>query len=295
MTSPMMTTREVADYLRIKQRKVYDLVRKRQIPCSRVTGKWLFPKELVDLWVIEHVEYQGERRLGQPPPVVAGSHDPLLAWALRHSRSNLAMLAGGSLDGLQRLARGEAALAGVHLIDPESAEYNVEAVRRRLPGLDVVAVEWAWREQGLVLASGNPRGISRIEDLRDKQVKVVRRQDEAGSEVLLRHLLAEAGVDQAALNLVPQHARSESDLALTIFEGKADAGLAIAAAARRYRLDFLPLARERYDLVVRRRDYFEPPMRKLLRFAATPEFAARAAEMGGYDIAGVGRITFNGP
>ncbi len=295
MTRPMMTTREVADYLRIKQRKVYDLVRKRQIPCSRVTGKWLFPKELVDLWVIEHVEYQGERRLGRPPPVVAGSHDPLLAWALRHSRSNLAMLAGGSLDGLQRLARGEAALAGVHLIDSESGEYNVEAVRRWLPGLDVVAVEWAWREQGLVLASGNPQGIGRIEDLRDKQVKVIRRQDEAGSEVLLRHLLAEAGVDEAALNLVPQHARSESDLALTIFEGKADAGLAIAAAARRYRLDFLPLARERYDLVVSRHDYFEPPMRKLLGFAATPEFAARAAEMGGYDIAGVGRITFNGP
>ncbi|MFQ5955394.1 MAG: substrate-binding domain-containing protein [Kiloniellales bacterium] len=291
----MMTTREVADYLRIREREVYDLVRRRRIPCSRVTGKWLFPKDLVDLWVVEHVEYQPQGRLGRPPPVVAGSHDPLLAWALRHSRSNLALLAGGSLDGLQRLGRGEAVLAGLHLLDSDTGEYNVDAVRRWLPGLDVVAVEWAGREQGLVLAAGNPRQVRLLDDLREKQVLVIRRQDEAGSELLFRRLLAQAGVEEAALRVAPQRARSESDLALTIFEGKADAGLAIAAAARRYRLDFLPLARERYDLVMRRRDYFEPPMQKLLGFAMTPEFAARAAEMGGYDISGLGRITFNGP
>ncbi len=294
MTREMMTTREVAEYLRIKERKVYDLVRQRRIPCSRVTGKWLFPKPLVDLWVTEGVEYQPRGRLAPPPPVVAGSHDPLLDWAIGESGCGLALLAGGSLDGLKRLARGEAAVAGIHLVDPESGAYNLAAVRQALPEPDTVMVEWAWRQQGLVLGAGNPRRVGGVADLLDKRVAVIRRQDGSGSELLLRQLLAEAGVDPAALEVVPRVARSESELALAIADGKAEAGLGIAAVARRYRLDFVPLARERYDLVLRRREYFEPPVQQLLGFARTPEFAARAAEMGGYDIGGLGTVVYNG-
>lgn len=291
-----MTTREVAEYLRIKERKVYDLVRRRRIPCSRVTGKWLFPRVLIDLWVNEHVEYRPRGRLTRPAPaVVAGSHDPLLDWAIGESGSDLALLAGGSLDGLRRLARGEAAVAGIHLLDPDSGAYNVTAVGRALPELDTVMIEWAWRRQGLVLAAGNPRAVGGVADLAARRLTVIRRQDESGSELLLRHLLRQAGVDPAGLDVVPRVARSESELALAISEGRAEAGLGIAAVARRYRLDFLPLARERYDLVMRRRDYFEPPVQKLLAFARTPEFAARAAEMGGYDVGGLGRVTYNGP
>jgi excisionase family DNA binding protein len=296
MTREMMTTREVADYLRIKERKVYELVRRRRIPCSRVTGKWLFPRQLIDLWVAQHVEYAPDARLARPaPPVVAGSHDPLLDWAIRESGCDLALLAGGSLDGLRRLARGEAAVAGLHLRDPETGEYNLPDLRRALPGLDVVAIAWAWREQGLVLAAGNPRAVRGLEDLGGKRLKVARRQEEAGSEQLFRHLLAEAGLTEDDLRLVPRRMLTESDLALAVAEGKADAGLAIAAAARRYRLDFIPLARERYDLVLRRRDYFEPPAQKLLAFARGPDLQVRAAEMGGYDVSGLGTVRYNGP
>ena len=294
MTREMMTTREVAEYLRIKERKVYDLVRQRRIPCSRVTGKWLFPKPLVDLWVTEGVEYQPHGRLAPPPPVVAGSHDPLLDWAIGESGCGLALLAGGSLDGLKRLARGEAAVAGIHLVDPESGAYNLTAMRQALPEPDMVMIEWAWRQQGLVLAAGNPRALGGVAELPAKRVAVIRRQDGSGSELLLRQLLAAAGVDPAALKVVPQVARSESELALAIADGKAEAGLGIAAVARRYRLDFVPLARERYDLVLRRREYFEPPVQQLLGFARTPEFAARAAEMGGYDVGGLGTVVYNG-
>jgi excisionase family DNA binding protein len=291
-----MTTREVADYLRIKERKVYDLVRRRRIPCSRVTGKWLFPRQLVDLWVAQHVEYAPDRRLARPaPPVVAGSHDPPLAWAIRESDSGLALLGGGSLDGLERLARGEAAVAGLHLLDPETGEYNLAAVQRALPGLDVAVIEWAWRDQGLVLAAGNPRGVRRFQDIGGKRLSVVRRQAAAGSEHLFRHLLAEAGLTEEDLNVVARPALTESDLALAVAEGKADAGLAVAAVARQYRLDFLPLTRERYDLALHRRDYFEPPMQKLLTFAHGRDLRERAAEMGGYDVSGLGTVRYNGP
>src|SRR5690242_11408166 len=106
----LMTTGEVAAYLRLKERKIYELVRQQRIPCARVTGKLLFPKQTIDLWVASQTEFAGpELRL--PPPVAAGSHDPLLEWALLQSGCELALLTGGSADGLRRLAAGQAVLA----------------------------------------------------------------------------------------------------------------------------------------------------------------------------------------
>src|SRR5579863_3128419 len=115
--SELMTTAEVADYLRLKERKIYELVRLRRIPCSRATGKLLFPKQMIDLWVARHVEFNGPDQ-HEPPPIAAGSHDLLLEWALRESGCDLALLSGGSQDGLRRLAKGEAMVAGLHIIDP---------------------------------------------------------------------------------------------------------------------------------------------------------------------------------
>ena len=114
-----LTTKEVADYLRIKERRVYDLIRQRAIPCTRVTGKWLFPRALIDLWLAESAE--GERPV-RPPPVLAGSQDPLLDWAVKESGCGLASLQGGSLDGIKRFAEGEAVAAGLHLFDAETGQ-----------------------------------------------------------------------------------------------------------------------------------------------------------------------------
>ena len=285
----MMTTREVADYLRIKERKVYDLVKARRIPCTRVTGKWLFPRRLIDAWLAEGA--RGETPAPAPPPIVAGSHDPLLEWCLAEAGTGLALLPGGSTDGLARLAAGAAVICGLHLRDAATGAYNVAALRETLAGLDVVAVEWAWREQGIVVAPGNPKGITGIGDLRG--LRVAHRQPGAGSQVLLEQLLAAAGVASAELDILAEPAPSETELAMAVLEGKADAGLAVASAAHRLKLGFVPLQRERYDLVMRRRDYFEPSFQALLAFARTDAFAARAAALGGYDCAGLGAITYN--
>lgn len=293
----MMNTREVAQYLRVKERKVYDLVRKRRIPCTRVTGKWLFPKPLIDLWMARNTEAPGlgPGALAPPPAVAVGSHDPLLEWALRESRSGLAHMAGGSLDGLKRLAEGQAAMCGLHVYDAESGGYNAPVVAKACAGLDVVLLEWAWREQGLVLAEGNPLGIGRLPDLAAKKARLVGRQAEAGSQLLLLHLLVEAGIALAELTLLEQPALSETDLGLAVLEGRADAGLAVAAVARQFRLDFLPLHRERYDLLLRQREYFEEPAQKLFAFARGEAFRVRAREMTGYDVSGLGRVVYNAP
>ena len=297
-----MNTREIAEYLRIKERKVYDLVRQKRIPCTRVTGKWLFPRHLVDLWVAEGTDVPAAARnlLPAPPPVVVGSHDPLLDWCLRESGCELAMLPGGSLDGLRRLAAGEAVMCGLHVFDASagedgSGEYNVSVVSRTCQGLDVVLVEWCWRDQGLVLAPGNPLAVSALQDLAGKRARVVTRQHEAGSQLLFVHLLADAGMRPGDIDTVEPPARNETDVGLAILEDKADAGLAIAAVAHQFRLDFLPLHRERFDLLVRRRDYFEPPFQKLRAFARSPAFQTRAKEMAGYDVSGLGRVVYNSP
>jgi excisionase family DNA binding protein len=307
----MMNVREVADYLNIKERKVYDLVRQGRIPCSRVTGKWLFPQEQIDGWVAAGI---GARTAGvgvqafapagrAAPPVVAGSHDPLLEWSLRESGCGLALMAGGSLDGLRRLRAGEAQVCGLHVLDAGGGEYNLAAVRGEDQGRGLVLLEWAWRTQGLVLAGGNPLGIRSVAELvaaprrggADPRPRFVQREPEAGTHLLLAHLLRQAGADPAALNVLPRPARSQTDVGLAVLEGRADAGLAVEAVARQLRLAFVPLRRERYDLALYRRDCFEPPVQALLAFTRSEAFHARAAELGGYEVDGVGRVRFNGP
>lgn len=289
-----LTTREVAALLRIKERKVYELVADEAIPHSRVTGKLLFPRDMVEAWVRRHVDFrEGTEGLVERPPVVAGSHDPLLDWALRESGSGLATFFDGSLNGLRRLAEGGAVAAGMHVYEPDREDWNRSHIRERIPGLPVILVEWAKRMQGLVLAPGNPRSVAGIGDLAG--CRVVPRQQEAGSRVLLEYLMNRAGLDRTLITMLDPPARSEADVALAVAEGKADAGLAVETVARQYRLDFLPLFRERYDLAVWRRDFFEPPLQALMSFASTAAFAERAAELNGYDISGLGKVRYNGP
>ena len=290
-----MNTHEVAEYLRIKERKVYDLVSQQRIPCTRVTGKWLFPKHLIDAWLAEGTtlpEQSGAMPVAVPP-VVGGSHDPLLDWTVRQSGCGLALMAKGSMGGLRDFADGEALICALHVLDGETGEYNVPVVRGLGLG-DVVLIEWARREQGLIVAAENPQEISALADLKNRDTRVILRQESAGSRILFDYLLEQAGLGAKDLNVLDQPALTETDLGHAIANGGADAGLGVRAAAQPFKLKFIPLHVERCDLLVRRRDYFETPMQKLLEFAGTPAFALQAAEMGGYDVSGTGRVVWNG-
>jgi len=288
----MMDTREVAAYLRLKERRIYDLVRQRAIPHVRATGKLLFPRAQIDAWIAG----KGEAPVApsrQRPPIIAGSHDPLLEWAVRESRCGLAILAAGSRAGIEALARGEATAAAAHWLDEASGEYNVPLVRERLAGADVVVLEWARRTQGLLLREGNPHRIRNVADLARKRVRIAMRQPEAGSHRLLLHLFARAGVRADTLDGAPRVAHAETELAAIVRDGDADVGLGIEAAARANGLAFVPLATERVDLITLRRDAFEPPMQTLLAWTRRPEFVARATSLGGYEVSNTGRVVFN--
>jgi len=288
----MMDTREVAAYLRLKERRIYDLVRQRSIPHVRATGKLLFPRAQIDAWIAGKREAPAAMVRGRAP-IIAGSHDPLLEWAARESRCGLAILAGGSRAGVEALARGEATAAATHWLDDASGEYNVPLVRELFSGADVVVLEWARRTQGLLLREGNPHRIRKLADLARKRVRIASRQPGAGSHRLLLHLLAQAGIRADALDWSPRIAHAETELAAIVRSGQADVGLGIEAAARANGLAFVPLATERFDLVTFRSDAFEPPLQALLGCTRTPEFAATAASLRGYDVTLTGRVVFN--
>ena len=289
-SAEMMDTREVAAYLRLKERRVYDLARLHAIPHVRATGKLLFPRRQIDAWLAAK---SGSSTATERPPIIAGSHDPLLEWAARASASGLAVLACGSRAGIERLARCKATVAAIHWRDKATGDDNVPLVRSTLSDADIVVLEWARRTQGLLLARGNPLRIRGLDDLRKKRATVVPRQSDAGSHRLLEHLLAEAGVASDDIGWLPRVAHAETDLAAAVADGRADAGLGIEAAAHAHGLAFIPLAVERMDLVIRRRDVFEPPLQALLAFARSAEFAAQARALRGYDVANTGHVVFN--
>ncbi|WP_275837509.1 helix-turn-helix transcriptional regulator [Mesorhizobium sp. YIM 152430] len=284
-----MTTAEISGYLRIKERTVYEMVSRQQIPFTKASGKLLFPRRLIEAWLEGQTELP-DTALAPPPMIYAGSSEPLLEWALRQSGSGLAVLTNGSRHGLEELAAGRATLAGAHLIDPETGKYNIPAVRALLPRPDIVVIHWARRVQGLLVAKGNPLKIEGLADLAARGLRVVTRGEGAGSQILLDMLLAREGLSPADLNIVPRVAESHGDLAGMIEMGEADSGLGLAAAT----VGFLPLwPGEEFDLVMRRRDYFEPPFQKLLTFARTDAFARRAEYISGYDIANLGDVRWN--
>lgn len=287
----MMTTAEVAEYLRLGERKIYDLVRDGVIPCVRITGKLLFPRKAIDLWLMNHLE-SGQPLGADTPPVLAGSHDPLLEWAARESGSGLALLLNGSGDGVDRLIGDEAQAIGFHLVH-EDGSWN-DPAHCGLGGLrDLVTIEWARRSQGLIVAPGNPLEIGDIHALARPDVRVIRRSEGAGADVLLRHLLRTAGLDVSDLRVLEHRALTHDDTALEVSSGSADCGLGIETAARRYGLGFVPLCEERFDLGMRRRAYFQPGLQALFRFARTERFRQKAAALGGYDLSGHGVVRYN--
>ena len=289
--SPLLNVRELAEWLRLKERKVYDLVARNDIPHTRAGAKILFAPPEVERWLAARAG--GAVARPAVPATIAGSHDPLLEWAVRESRCGLALLTQGSRDGLERLVAGEACAALLHLPNADLSDYNREAAEERLRGHDAALVEWACREQGLLVARGNPKKLRAVEHLARRGVRVMLRQEGSGSRELLERLLARADVAASALNDVGETASSESDLAMAIAAGDADAGLGARAVARLFRLDFIPLAVERVDLAVSRARWFDPPLQSLWRFARSRRFAAHAASLSGYDLAHAGEVSWN--
>jgi len=291
-----LTTREVAALLRVRERKVYDMAAAGEIPCRRLTGKLLFPRAEIERWLGGGAAARSAQGIGMAGGmaggmssggVVAGSHDPLLEWAIRESGAGLATMFDGSLDGLERLAEGAACAAGLHVPDGRGG-WNVAAVAERLSG-GAALVGWARRRRGLIFAPD--RALADIAGLRG--LRLVRRQARAGAALWLEQALRRAGVADALWT--EPVARTETEAAAMVAQGEADAAAGLEAAAKPFGLGFLPVEDEAFDLVVDRRAWFDPPLQRLFAFARTPAFTAKAAALGGYDLTETGVARWNAP
>lgn len=290
----LLTTGEAAGYLRLKERKLYELVADRQIPCTKVTGKWLFSRADLDRWLLAGMARPHGVIPAEPPPIVGGSHDPLLQWALSESHAGLAILPEGSEAGYRRFLKGEVIAAAIHFhdIDDTEKDANLEIVRSEAALYDAVLVGFATREQGLVVPTGNPRGLTRLRDAQENGLSLAVRPEGAGAQQLLMGLLKRDGLsigDFSRTFMAP----TGPDIAQAIRSGHADCGVATRAVAAAAGVGFAPLGIERFDLLMRQRDFFRPPLQTFLKLLAGPRFAGRAEELGGLDVSAAGSIRWS--
>ncbi|MBI5640753.1 MAG: molybdopterin biosynthesis protein [Nitrospirae bacterium] len=230
--------------------------------------------------------------------VCIGSHDnslDLLANILkkRHPRYSLSSAHVGSMGGLIALKKGEAHIAGTHLLDEETGQYNIPYLLRLLPGRKVTLINLVYRQQGLIVRKGNPRKIAGFQDLIRDDVVFINRQSGAGTRLLTDKHLREMGISAADVKGYDREEYTHMGVASAVLTGIADTGMAILASARALDLDFIPVARERYDIAVPA-EYlkFEPVAALLDLIASDSEFKKEVEDLGGYDVSDMGKILY---
>lgn len=288
---PYFTVKQVAEYLHLNEKKIYALIQEGRIPATRATGKWLFPRRLVDDWLLEtaHGGALTDRL------ILAGADDPLLshavallvgeigAWGL------LAYCPSGTCTGLAMLARRQATVAAIHWGPAEEADRRHARLIAEYPGQEQwVMVQIASREQGVMLRPGlEPRAARAL--LVDAALRWLGRQAGAGSWQFFESRTAQLGLS-ASMVRIERQAHSEREAAFLLRQGTADCAPGTRAAAGEYGLEFVPLGREDFDFVLPRSIYFRHLFQRLLdglRGAAVQELAQR---LGGYDFTHLGRL-----
>jgi putative molybdopterin biosynthesis protein len=230
--------------------------------------------------------------------VCIGSHDnalDLLANILkkRYPRFSLSSAHVGSMGGLMALKRGEAHLAGTHLLDEETGEYNVSFIKRLLSDKKIVLINLVYREQGLLVLKDNPKNINGFKDLTRDDVIFVNRQTGAGTRLLTDKCLKELGINPKDVKGYEREEYTHMGVASAVITGIADTGLAILASAKALGLDFIPVAKERYDLAIPSEFLETEMLQNLLKIVREDtEFRRTVVELGGYDISDMGKVMY---
>ena len=296
----LMSTRQVAEFLNVNEKMVYTLVAEKKLPATKITGKWLFPKHLVEQWIEAHTVNFPEAGRKLPPYhgllIVAGSNDLLLDKAIAlfntMDAAEITVFGNlGSMGGLSALRKNLCHIASSHLLQENDNDYNFAFASRELGSMPAV-VNFCSREQGIVLQKGNPKNIHSIRDLARPGVTIVNRSLATGTRLLLDNELKNAGINGDKIpgyrNIVNRH----MDIGLKILAGKADAGPGIRPVASLLGLDFLPLRWERFDLLVAKDVFFEPGVQKFQGLLHEKAFREMAQSLDGYDISDSGKMVF---
>jgi|WetSurMetagenome_2_1015567.scaffolds.fasta_scaffold18200_2 putative molybdopterin biosynthesis protein len=303
MPEEMMNTKEAAAYLGINEKQVYALIKAGRIPGTRVTGKWVFPKKIIDEWIGENArgglhQARERSRSMEGALLASGSNDPVLDFLLtgmRQSHPDFYFFCAntGSTEGLKALGGGYTDIAWTHLYDSQTDRYNVPFLAKHLPDMKAVLVHLFRREIGIVTAPGNPVGINGIADIADKKTRFVNRQAGSGTRILLDHHLGRLGIASSSIEGYDREVYTHVEVGLTILSGEADAGIATVAVSRLMGLHFIPVARENFDMALGQSTYFSRGIQGLMEVLRSPGFRGRFEHLGGYGFEDSGKILYS--
>jgi putative molybdopterin biosynthesis protein len=297
----MLSTREVAKYLNVNEKMVYTLISEKGLPASKVTGKWMFPIHLVRQWI--EAGTQNYPQLTQLPPyhglvLIAGSNDLLLdkiiaTFNIKHEK-HLAMFGvAGSMGGLNALKQNLCHIASCHLV-ADNKEYNFPFLKDEMNQMPAV-VNFCLREQGILVKKGNPKKIATIKDLGKPGMRIVNRPLGTGTRKLFDDELKAGGIKGQSIGGYQRELTKHMDVGLEILSGKADAGPCIRPVANILDLDFIPVAWERFDLLIQKERFFDQGIQFFLSMLKGKVIQSTAKELGGYDLTKTGKMVFPEP
>ena len=295
-----LSTKEVARFLNVNEKMVYGLVSEKGLPASKITGKWLFPKNLVEQWVeVNTINYPNTAEsptVSQAVLIITGSNDLLLDKVIslynEHFPGNIAVFGNlGSMGGLQALRQNLCHIASSHLLGENGQDYNFEFASRELDYMPAV-VNFCKREQGIMVARGNPKKIRAISDLAQPGISIVNRPLGAGTRLLLDQEFKKEAIRGEKIHGYHKEVHRHLDVGLEILAGRADAGLGIHAVAGLLNLDFVPLRWERYDLLIFKERFFEASVQQFLELLHEEAFFNLVESLQGYDSALSGRMVY---
>jgi putative molybdopterin biosynthesis protein len=305
MTEEMMNTKEVARYLDVHEKQVYALIKTGRIPATRVTGKWIFPRKVIDEWIdacsksgLEQARQKGGRISGVL--LASGSNDPvldILHSCLRKAHPEFFIFSAntGSMEGLDALDKGYTDIAWSHLFHPQSGEYNTPYLAERLPHIKPVVVNLFFRELGFLTLKGNPSKIRGFKDLGKAEVRFINRQAGSGTRLLLDYHLGKAGISAERIGGYELEVFTHFEVGLAILSGEADTGIATAAVSSLLGLDFIPITRERFDMILDQSVFFQKGVQALVQVLTGEVFRKRVEKLGSYDFRQAGQILYSNP
>ena len=296
----LLNTREVAQFLDINEKMVYSLISDKGLPATKVTGKWLFPRHLVEQWV-ENETINYPKTSDPLPPyhgllIIGGSNDILLDRTLslfnRLYPENVAVFGNlGSLGGIRALRRNLCHMASSHLLQDNEQEYNFGIAREELGQMPAV-INFCQREQGLLIPLGNPKGIRGVSDFDIHGLKIVNRPLGTGTRLLLDKELLKANIQGDRIDGYHREMQRHLDVGLEVLSGRADVGPGVKAVSALLNLDFIPLRWERFDLLVLKDRFFEPGVQLFLGLLHESPFQKLAEDLAGYDLSLCGKMVF---
>lgn len=300
MSSELMNTKEVAKYLDIHEKQVYLLIKTGKIPCTRVTGKWIFPVKLIDEWIKtsadDHLK-QARKRIHQIECAIlaAGSNDPVLDMLLTASRKdhptfNIFSSNTGSLNGLQALNKGLTDVAFSHLLDPQSGDYNIPYLKQYCPDHQPVVVNLFHRQIGFLIVKSGIGRFKGWESLTGAKIRFINRQKGSGTRILLDDELKNRAISSENISGYDNEVYTHFEVGLALTSGEADVGIASAAVAKIMDLDFQPLIDERFDMILDKSTFFQPGIQAFIETLQSESFKNRVKKIGNYSFQDAGKI-----